>query len=299
MALLTDPEENPGPAGGRRGIVVLVAAGVVLAVAAGTWWTLKRAPSGPEGRRASRAAKATPRPAPVPGAATGTVEIESQPGGAHVTVDGRGLGDTPQRIELSGGAHEIHVRQDGFEPFSRDVHVVPGHTLRVSARLASEAPRLSVDADVPGAAVFLDRKPFGKTPLAAREVTPGSHRLNVTAEGYEMYSETIEVATGTREVMVRFKDVRLDEAIEVVHKHGVGSCRGRLLATVEGLRYETPDPEDGFRAPFSALEPLRTDYLRKNLRVKLKGGRTYNFTGESADPLLSFEKAVEAARRRL
>ena len=41
------------------------------------------------------------------------------------------------------------------------------------------------------------------------------------------------------------------------------------------------------------------DYLGKNLRVKLKGGRTYNFTGDSADALLSFEKAVEAARKRL
>jgi hypothetical protein len=299
VRILTEPGDDRGQRSSRRGIVVLIAA-ALLAVAAGAWWMLQRPPSRPEpGRQAERAAKPTPRPAPVPGAVTGTVEIDSQPGGASVTVDGRALGDAPQRVELRGGSHEVRVRKDGFEPFSREVHVVPGHTLRISAQLTSEAARLRVDSDVPGATVFLDRKPFGKTPLDARAVTPGSHRLNVTADGYEMYSDTIEITSGTHEVMVRFKEVRLDEALDVVHKHGMGSCRGRLVATVEGLRYETADANDGFRASFSALDPLQMDYLEKNLRVKLKGGKTYNFTGDSADALLSFRNAVEAARKRL
>jgi hypothetical protein len=297
VAILTELEEGQPRADGRRRLAVPVAAIAVLAVAVGTWWAIGRVP--PEPGRARRAAASRPRQAPVPGAGTGTIEIDSQPAGALVTVDGRDLGPAPQSIELRGGSHEVRVRKEGFEPFARDVHVVPGRTLEVSAQLAHEAPRLRVDADVPGATVFLDHKPFGKTPLEARPVTPGSHRVNVTAEGYEMYSQTIEVATGTYEVAVRFKEVRLDEAVDVVHRHGVGSCRGRLLASVEGLRYETSDPKDGFRVPFSALEPLRMDYVGKNLRVKLKGGRTYNFTGDSADALLSFEQAVTAARKRL
>jgi hypothetical protein len=33
--------------------------------------------------------------------------------------------------------------------------------------------------------------------------------------------------------------------------------------------------------------------------VKQRGGKTWNFTTESADPLLTFQKAVEAARKRL
>ena len=56
---------------------------------------------------------------------------------------------------------------------------------------------------------------------------------------------------------------------------------------------------DGFSVPFSSLEPLEVDYLKKNLRVKIRGGRKYNFTADSADDLLVFQKAVEAARARL
>ena len=41
------------------------------------------------------------------------------------------------------------------------------------------------------------------------------------------------------------------------------------------------------------------DYLKKNLRVKQQGGKTWNFTSDSADALLVFQKAVEAARERM
>ena len=96
-----------------------------------------------------------------------------------------------------------------------------------------------------------------------------------------------------------FKAVRLDERLDVVHKHGVGSCRGRLVATTAGLRFESDKAGDSFQVAFPSLEPLQVDYLKKNLRVKQRGGKTWNFTSDSADALLVFQKAVEAARERL
>ena len=164
---------------------------------------------------------------------------------------------------------------------------------------AAPAPTLRVDSDVPGANVFLDRTFLGTTPVETREVTPGPHRLNVSAEGYEMYAETMDLPAATSEVMVRFKEVRLDEKVDVVHKHGVGSCRGRLLATTAGLRFEAETAGDSFAAAFASLEPLQVDYLSRRLRVKMKGGRTWNFTSDSADALLAFQKAVEKARARM
>jgi hypothetical protein len=164
---------------------------------------------------------------------------------------------------------------------------------------AAPSPRLRIDADVPGANVFLDRRFLGTTPVETTDFTPGSHRLNVSAEGQDMYAETIDIPAEGREVVVRFKEVRLDEAIDVVHKHGIGSCRGRLAATPAGLAFSDGDPGDAFQAPFASLEPLQVDYLKKNLRVKVKGGRTWNFTADSADALLVFQRAVEAARKRL
>lgn len=158
---------------------------------------------------------------------------------------------------------------------------------------------LRVDADVPGANVFLDHKFLGTTPVETHEFEPGPHRLNVSAQGYDMHAETVELAAGSSAIVVRFKEIRLDERLDVEHKHGVGSCRGRLLATTAGLRYEAGKAGDSFEAPFASLEPLQVDYLNRNLRVKQRGGRTWNFTADNADALLLFQRAVEAARKRL
>jgi hypothetical protein len=169
---------------------------------------------------------------------------------------------------------------------------------RPAAKAASR-PLLRVDADVPGASVFFDHRFAGAVPAEIRDFAPGSHRVNVSADGYEMYAETIDLDAGTRSLVVRFKEVRLDETIEVVHRHGFGSCHGALRATPEGLRYATGDGKDSFSSPFSGLETLEVDYVKKNLRVRLRGGRTYNFTADGADALPSFHQKVEAARRRL
>jgi len=166
-------------------------------------------------------------------------------------------------------------------------------------KAATAGPTLRVDADVPGANVFLDRRFLGTTPVVTRDFEPGPHRLNVSADGYDMYAETIELQPSSNEVLVRFKEVRLDERVDVVHKHGIGSCRGRLLASTAGLRYEADKPADSFEIGFDRLEPLEIDYLKRNLRVKQRSGKTWNFTADGADALLAFQKAVEKARKRL
>jgi hypothetical protein len=297
MSLLGEtrpPERGRGP----QWVVGLL---VLVAIAAGAMWLLREptaapGPSPSPTARHTPVAKVTPSPA---GTLTGTLQIDASVAGAEIAVDAEALGAAPQKRELGPGSHRVRVTKDGYETWERDVQVVPGHTVRVTARLEASAGRLRIDADVAGANVFLDRKFLGTTPVETRDFAPGTHRLNVSAEGYEMWADTIDLGTTSRDVMVRFKEIRLDEKLAVVHKHGMGSCRGTLLATTAGLRYDTSEAGDAFSAPFASLEPLQVDYLKKNLRVRLRGGKTYNFSADSADALLTFQKAVEAARKRL
>ena len=156
-------------------------------------------------------------------------------------------------------------------------------------------------SDVQGAQVFIDREFVGTTPLTTSSVKPGSHRLNVSAEGYDSYAETIELATGPREIAVSFKTVKLDAALEVVHKHRMGSCKGRLIATPEGIRYETSDKDDAFAATLTDLQTFDVDYLQKNLRVQPRKGKRYDFTDPegNADRLFVFHRDVQKVRDRL
>jgi hypothetical protein len=160
---------------------------------------------------------------------------------------------------------------------------------------------LRIETDVAGAQVFIDRQFVGAAPLLAENIAPGRHQLNISAEGFDSYAATVDVAPGPREILVKFREVRLDSALDVIHRHRIGSCRGRLVATPQGLRYDTSNRDDAFTAGLVELEAFEVDYLDKNLRVRLPKGRQFNFTDPdgNADRLFVFHRDVNKARERL
>ena len=251
----------------------LVPAGAVTcaALAAGVLWYVAARPSGP-----------------VDPPATGARPIASAPAGAagpDVTAPPPTPDSTPA---ARPAARPVAPAAPAGEPVSP----------------AAEAPRLGtlrIETDVPGAQVFIDRRFIGTTPVTADNIEPGTHQLNLTAEGFDGIAQSIDVEPGSRDLTVRFREVRLDAAIAVVHKHRIGSCRGRLVATPAGVRYDTANAEDGFSAPLGDLETFQVDYLEKNLRLKLRAGRQFNFADPdgNADRLFVFHRDVERARQRI
>jgi hypothetical protein len=160
---------------------------------------------------------------------------------------------------------------------------------------------LRIETDVPDAQVFVDRVFLGKSPLTTTDVKPGSHRLNVSATGYEGVAQSIELKPGEQQITVKLREVRLSASADVIHKHRIGNCKGKLVATPQGLRYETTDKDDAFRTGLLDLDAFEVDYLEKNLRIKLKGGKQFNFTDPegNADRLFVFHRDVDKARDRL
>jgi hypothetical protein len=169
------------------------------------------------------------------------------------------------------------------------------------AESVPELGTLRIIADVPNAMVFIDRAFVGTAPVTAERVKPGTHTLNVSAEGFEGVAQTIDVEPGPREVSVRFREVRLNSALAVIHKHRMGSCKGQLVATPQGIRYDTDDNDDRFSATLADLETFVVDYQDKNLKIKLRQGKQYNFTDPdgNADRLFVFQRDVDKARQRL
>jgi hypothetical protein len=164
-----------------------------------------------------------------------------------------------------------------------------------------DAGTLRIESDVPNAQVFIDRQFIGTAPVTAANVKPGTHQLNVSAEGFEGIARSIEVEAGSRDLMIRFREVKLDARAAVVHKHGIGSCRGELVATPQGLEYVTDNKDDRFSVPMADLEQFAVNYQDKNLRVKVRRGKQYNFTDPdgNADRLFVFHRDVDKVRQRL
>lgn len=160
---------------------------------------------------------------------------------------------------------------------------------------------LIIESDVPETSVFIDRVYLGNAPVTAKNLTPGAHHLNMSVTGYEGVSETIDVEPGTRTISMKFKEIKLDEKIDVSHKHAIGSCSGALRASPQRLQYETTNAGDAFVVALTNLDTFEVDYLQKNLRIKVRDGKTYNFTDfeGNVDRLYRFHEAVQKVRQRL
>lgn len=167
---------------------------------------------------------------------------------------------------------------------------------------AGDATTLTIESDVPGASVFVDREFVGTAPVTLKNVAPGQKRVNLSAEGHEGVQRAVDVSPGENTVTLRFKEVRLNTSVGVSHKHGMGGCEGTLRATIDGLVYETSNKGDAFNLPYAQVESFEVNYLEKNLKVKQKGGKTWNFTDKAAtnaDKLFVFHRDVTAAREKL
>jgi hypothetical protein len=222
----------------------------------------------PDAPASAERAPATPAPAPAPA----PEPVAGAPDPAPVTTPPAKKAPVAKRVEPAAPAE--------------------------SATLAT----LSLDTDVPGASVFINREFVGTTPLRLAKLEPGTKQLKLTVDGHDGIERSVNLAAGDNPVTLRFREVRLDKRLPVAHKHGMGGCEGTLVATVDGLAYETSNKNDAFKLPYAQVESFLVDYLEKNLKVKQTGGKTWNFTDKNAsnaDALFVFHRDVEAARKKL
>ena len=191
------------------------------------------APSGREGGPAVPAPAAprksaptsTPKApsAPVTPEKIGRLLVRSTPSGASVEVDGVARGVTPLALrDLDLGTREITVSRRGFEAEERRIVLTQTRPSRsVEVRLAASAaearsstPRpstpgslgkpavstgaLAIESRPTGAAVSVNGKASGTTPLTINDLPPGEYRVMMTLEGHRPFATTVRVIAGER-----------------------------------------------------------------------------------------------------
>jgi hypothetical protein len=152
-------------------------------------------------------------------AAVGNLLVRTAPDGATVFIDGERRGVTPLTVQkLPLGTRRIRVQRDGFTTEERQVTLTrsrPSRSLDVrltqpAAAPATAAPAaatdrpgaktgtLVVESRPTGAAVLLNGRPAGTTPVTLGNLAPGSYTVQLQLADFRPISTTVRVVAGER-----------------------------------------------------------------------------------------------------
>lgn len=173
------------------------------------------APDAPRAAAPSRPAAAAPAP-PV----TGRLVLRSTPPGARVRVGGRDRGVTPVTVAgLEPGRYAVEMSRPGFLDEIRRVEITARQPLvtldlrlqpqRPTAPAAAPAPapaaapaasrapaRLEFVTRPAGAAVWVDGRRVGVSPLTISDVAPGTRAVRFDLPGHATWSSSVTLGPG-------------------------------------------------------------------------------------------------------
>ncbi|MCP4749293.1 MAG: PEGA domain-containing protein [Proteobacteria bacterium] len=110
------------------------------------------------------------------------LQVQSTPS-AKLYIDGVYKGRTPIVVKIDGGKHIVELKKKEFQTVSKKVTGIPFVANKLQSRLIP-LPELEVVSDPSGAAVFMDGRPMGKTPLTIRSKS-GPKKIVVKLDGYQ------------------------------------------------------------------------------------------------------------------
>jgi hypothetical protein len=69
------------------------------------------------------------------GAGSAKLQLESDPSGADIEVDGSFVGNTPSDVQVAEGEHTVSVKKAGFKDWDRKLRISAGSSVHLSAEL--------------------------------------------------------------------------------------------------------------------------------------------------------------------
>lgn len=153
----------------RRAVLVLAAAGAVLATGLLVWWL------------------ARPEPA--------TLSLRTEPEGAAVYLDRKLLGPAPLDLTTQAGTHTLRIEMEGYVPVDTVLTLDAGAGLLTFPLRRATAPAV-LTSEPAGAEVRLADSLLGATPLRGLTLPTGTYPLVIRKYGYEAYRTTLTVTAG-------------------------------------------------------------------------------------------------------
>jgi eukaryotic-like serine/threonine-protein kinase len=127
--------------------------------------------------------------------------VASDPPGADVFINGaKQSGQTPVTLPLAQGQYNLVLRLQGYDPYVGSVQVKDNVQTQVRTKLVERSTShiawAQVGSDPPGAEIFIDGNPTGRTTPARLEIPAGTHTLVLRLNGFQPAKRTVSASEG-------------------------------------------------------------------------------------------------------
>ncbi len=128
---------------------------------------------------------------------SGILEVESQPSGATVMVNGLVRGKTPLKMsDIPKGRVAITLQLEGYKDVSRELTLNAGDSQRLDVALDGIPGSLRLTSVPDGARFYIDGSAQGRGPIELGNVAPGRYTVRAQLDGYGAVEKTVVVANG-------------------------------------------------------------------------------------------------------
>jgi parallel beta-helix repeat protein len=134
----------------------------------------------------------------------GSATVTSTPSGAAIYVEtylgDSYVGKTPHtNTKVSPGHYTITLKLEGYKGWTKEIQVTGGETTDVHATLTPIPPPegfLTVTSTPSGADIIIDDMPTGAVTPFTMPLQPGPHKIKLTLDGYEDWTESVHITDG-------------------------------------------------------------------------------------------------------
>ena len=133
----------------------------------------------------------------------------SEPTRSKIFLDGNEIGTTPANLtSIPHGTHILEVRKDGYNVWSENVEVKANKESCLTAVLREMTGSISIKSEPPHAMISIDGKKAGATPTVIENLKRGTHKVDISMDGYSIWSESVEVeAEKKHELTAKLQEV--------------------------------------------------------------------------------------------
>ena len=131
-----------------------------------------------------------------PAAIMGSIDINSSPANAEITLDGKVIGTTPMFLpEYIIGPHTLKIAKAGYGTYNEEIALAEGETKTISPTLSS-GRAITITCATAGSRIYVDGQDMGAAPFEGT-LSYGSHSVYAVDGTKKTAVKTVNVTEGT------------------------------------------------------------------------------------------------------